>query len=875
MKKIIILLITIVVASIAAGVVTGCKFDGGESTHEHKYADAYTCHDRTCTVEGCGHVEKATTAHKFADEFTCHDRTCKDCGSVEKATTKHKFADEFTCHDRTCTDCGSVEKATTEHSWGEWVTVREPSCTEKGVKTRECDNCGDTETADLPAKGHTYADEFTCHDRVCTVEDCGHIEKATTAHNFGDWQIVKAPTCTEEGLKERICSVCGDKESEKIATEHSFGEDGVCTNCNKNVKEFFITSQTVAATVTVNIKQGKYSISSTDAGAVYAVIRGNILTELKKLGYTTLSFTASNPAPGLADDSSKVKPVVVAADSKANLDNKNTAIAFYNWQEFWDADNAKHRIYFTIDLNEYAGRDIYIYTEHTDVYPLDITVDELAEFDYEDKSEWLFASAGDNGEVTYLEGKGWVIKNTGTEGWYCQISGKIMKHYIDQGCTRMVITYVNNLEGEANTDEGSFVKTASRLIPLNAAGGNDWMYQNTHLHLINALPEGNGGYMLTVDLTDKTHDFTNDNYFYFDAADADKKTVSRAYISDISFQKGEPEVQEDKSGWIIGNAAAGYWSSVEYIKGKGWIMRDITNGGAQGEYWLTLSTEVIQKKISEGYTKMTIIYANSLDGVDNPNEGNFINTGAKIAPTLKGGSYTLDYVNGNINQYCTEVEKDGVKYYEHRIDLTDATVDFAQVAYIICYNKDAEGKKVTCGYIADIVFEKDKPEVQEDKSGWIIGNAAAGYWSSVEYIKGKGWIMRDITNGGAQGEYWLTLSTEVIQKKISEGYTKMTIIYANSLDGVDNPNEGNFINTGAKIAPTLKGGSYTLDYVNGNINQYCTEVEKDGVKYYEHRIDLTDATVDFAQVAYIICYNHDAEGKKVTCGYIADIVFSK
>ena len=235
MKKIIILLITIVVASIAMGVVAGCKFDGGESTHEHKYADAYTCHDRTCTVEGCGHVEKATTAHKFADEFTCHDRTCKDCGSVEKATT--------------------------EHSWGEWVTVREPSCTEKGVQTRECDNCGDTETADLPAKGHTYADEFTCHDRVCTVEDCGHIEKATTAHNFGDWEIVKEPTCTEEGLKERICSVCGDKESEKIATEHSFGEDGVCTNCHKDVKEFLIASQTVAATVTANAKAGKYSIS--------------------------------------------------------------------------------------------------------------------------------------------------------------------------------------------------------------------------------------------------------------------------------------------------------------------------------------------------------------------------------------------------------------------------------------------------------------------------------------------------------------------------------------------------------------------------------------------------------------------------------------
>ena len=45
MKKILILLITFVFASIAMGVVTGCNSVGGESTHEHKYADAYTCHD--------------------------------------------------------------------------------------------------------------------------------------------------------------------------------------------------------------------------------------------------------------------------------------------------------------------------------------------------------------------------------------------------------------------------------------------------------------------------------------------------------------------------------------------------------------------------------------------------------------------------------------------------------------------------------------------------------------------------------------------------------------------------------------------------------------------------------------------------------------
>ena len=724
MKKILILLITFVFASIAMGVVTGCNSDGGESTHEHKYADAYTCHDRTCTEEGCGYVEKATTAHKLADEFTCHDRTCADCGYVEKATTAHKFADEFTCHDRTCTNCGYVEKATTahkfadefachdrtctdcgqvekaaaEHAWGEWITVREPDCTEKGVKTRECENCGETEIADLPANGHTYADEFTCHDRTCTVEDCGHVEKATTAHNFGEWRIVKEPSCTEEGLKERICSVCGDKESEKIATEHSFGENGVCSNCNKNIKEFLITSKTVTATVTANIKQGKYSISSTDAGAVYAVIPGNILTELKKAGYTTLSFTATNPAPGLADDSSKVKPIFVAADNTANLWDKNTAIAFYSWKDFWDADNANHRIYFTIDLNEYAGRDIYIYTEHADVYPLELVVSEFIKIDYEDKSEWLFAAADDNGEVTYLEGKGWVIRNTGTGAWYCQISGKIMKHYIDQGCTRMVITYANNLEGDANTDEGSFVKTASRLIPLNAAGGNDWKYQDAYTHSINALPEGNGGYMFTVDLTDTTHDFTKDNYFYFENQDTDKKAVTRAYISDISFQKGEPVVQEDKSGWMLGSA--GDNGAVRYIEGKGWVMSPVSGSG---NFWCLISGSVIQKKIAEGYTKMTIVYANNLEGDENTDAGNFVNTPSRLYPCKAGGGYISDYVNGAISSYCVQNEAGN---YEHAVSLTDERIDFTKDQYVYCEAADNNKNVVTRGYIADIVFSK-------------------------------------------------------------------------------------------------------------------------------------------------------------------------
>ena len=43
-------------------------------------------------------------------------------------------------------------------------------------------------------------------------------------HSFGDWKVVAEPTCTEEGLRERVCT-CGEKESEEIAViDHTPGE---------------------------------------------------------------------------------------------------------------------------------------------------------------------------------------------------------------------------------------------------------------------------------------------------------------------------------------------------------------------------------------------------------------------------------------------------------------------------------------------------------------------------------------------------------------------------------------------------------------------------------------------------------------------------
>ncbi len=65
-------------------------------------------------------------------------------------------------------------------------------------------------------------------------------------HNFGEWAVTKAPTCTEEGTRERVCE-CGEKETETVAaTGHSpsseYSYDGpyhwkTCTVCGEKIGE--------------------------------------------------------------------------------------------------------------------------------------------------------------------------------------------------------------------------------------------------------------------------------------------------------------------------------------------------------------------------------------------------------------------------------------------------------------------------------------------------------------------------------------------------------------------------------------------------------------------------------------------------------------
>lgn len=84
--------------------------------------------------------------------------------------------------------------------------------------------------------GHVYSGVWGSDDnqhwQIC--DDCGEPSEKED-HHFGDWTIIKQPTCTEEGEREHTCVECGKTVSETIPPEeHDWGDwvillDPTCT----------------------------------------------------------------------------------------------------------------------------------------------------------------------------------------------------------------------------------------------------------------------------------------------------------------------------------------------------------------------------------------------------------------------------------------------------------------------------------------------------------------------------------------------------------------------------------------------------------------------------------------------------------------------
>lgn len=217
--------------------------------HDRQNADWEVIMASTCAKEGragrrcanCGALEyqpiAKTDAHTFMEVMPAQPATCTASGLTAQ---------------QQCSICGlkrgGAEIPPTGHDTAgvEWAVQREPSCAQTGRLIRMCKICGAiAERAELPRGDHlaSYLNREesdivvpgvppTCTDYgyapyyQCPL--CGETkggELLAPAHDWGEWQVTAAGSCTEERWEQRACAVCGQTESRSAGLGHQWGEN--------------------------------------------------------------------------------------------------------------------------------------------------------------------------------------------------------------------------------------------------------------------------------------------------------------------------------------------------------------------------------------------------------------------------------------------------------------------------------------------------------------------------------------------------------------------------------------------------------------------------------------------------------------------------
>ena len=115
------------------------------------------------------------------------------------------------------------------HAYGEWQTVKEAGCVNAGERERSC-SCGETETEEIPALGHTGGTAENCKSRA-KCERCGE--------EYGDYgpHIGGEATCKQRA----ICEVCSYPYGEVDPDNHKKILVATCVSkekCRDCKKEF-------------------------------------------------------------------------------------------------------------------------------------------------------------------------------------------------------------------------------------------------------------------------------------------------------------------------------------------------------------------------------------------------------------------------------------------------------------------------------------------------------------------------------------------------------------------------------------------------------------------------------------------------------------
>ena len=207
-------------------------------TSEGKYFITYSATD---SHNNSSEIRRTIIITHSPSLVEAKEATCTEDGNIEYYSCDGcgQLYTDASCTKEISPNDTVIEKL--GHNWGEWTVTAEATCTEDGSKEKVCSVCEDKVVEVIPAKGHTWSEEYTT-DKAATCKEegsksihcsvCGVIDESTVTvipkadHTYGEWTVTAEATCTEDGSKEKVCSVCEDKVTETIpAKGHSFSEE--------------------------------------------------------------------------------------------------------------------------------------------------------------------------------------------------------------------------------------------------------------------------------------------------------------------------------------------------------------------------------------------------------------------------------------------------------------------------------------------------------------------------------------------------------------------------------------------------------------------------------------------------------------------------
>ena len=341
-----------------------CSREGCGKKHIHDLDSGTTTVAPTCTATG----EK---------EYCCIYANCpykkteflKATGHKNKETRNYKkptCQEEGYTGDIYCKDCGillSSGKVTKkyDHDWDSGTVTKEATCKEEGSVTYTCENCGETETIDIPKTAHNYKiteqKDATCTENgysisVCqTCNDKKKEEIVAKGHKNKETRNYKKPTCQEEGYTGdtycRICNILLEEGKILQKLEHQWNDGTVTKRATyETAGELTYRCRKCAAKRIISIEKLAYpkaGTSYTISGNEYKISKPGAEVILVKTSKTTKNVTV--PAQIYAQG---ITYKVTSIGAKAFNNNKKltkvtigTNIVKINSNAFFNCKNLK------------------------------------------------------------------------------------------------------------------------------------------------------------------------------------------------------------------------------------------------------------------------------------------------------------------------------------------------------------------------------------------------------------------------------------------------------------------------------------------------------------------------------------------------------